>query len=152
MLRPFGVKTIAVTSSRKTELQDVTAISLQEAFKTCDIVSLNCPLTSKNNQFINKELLSQSKRGLILLNTARGRLVNEQDIADALKDGQLGAYCCDVLSREPPTADNPLLSAPNAHVTPHIAWATTEARQRIIDLLIDNIKSFLDGKPKRLVN
>ena len=97
-------------------------------------------------------MLSQSKRGLILLNTARGRLVNEQDIADALRDGQLGAYCCDVLSQEPPMADNPLLSAPNAHITPHIAWATTEARQRIIDLLIDNIKSFLDGKPKRLVN
>lgn len=152
LLRPFGVKLFAVTSKPQNELQDVTAISLQEAFKTCDIVSLNCPLTSKNDQFINKELLSQSKRGLILLNTARGRLVNEQDIADALKDGQLGAYCCDVLSQEPPRADNPLLSAPNAHVTPHIAWATTEARQRIIDLLIDNIKSFLDGKPKRLVN
>ena len=122
---------------------------MQEAFKTCDIVSLNCPLTSNTNQFINKELLSQSKRGLILLNTARGRLVNEQDIADALRDGQLGAYCCDVLSQEPPMADEIRYSLPpNAHITPHIAWATTEARQRIIDLLIDNIKSVSRRKAK----
>lgn len=153
VLRGFGLRLCAVTSKRREALPaDVEKITLEEAFSTCDIVSLNCPLTPENRGFVDRSLLERARPGLILINTARGRLVVEQDVADALREGRLRAYCCDVLSQEPPAADNPILSAPNAYVTPHIAWATAEARQRIIRILVDNIRAFLRGEPQNVVN
>lgn len=154
LLRPFGLQLYAVTTKEAKELPaDVQKISLREAFSTLDIVSLNVPLTSNNRAFVNAELLALAKRGLILINTARGALIDEQAVCDALSSGQLGAYCADVLAEEPPCPDHPLLSAPNAYITPHIAWATADARQRIIGMIAENISEFLQsGLPKQLVN
>ncbi len=153
MLRPFGVRLHAVTSKPAALLpRDITPIRLEEAFAQCNIVSLNCPATKENERFVNATLLAQARRGLILINTARGKLIDEQAVADALESGRLGAYCCDVLSQEPPPADHVLLRAPNCYITPHIAWATQSARRRIINILVGNILAFLDGTPQNVVN
>ena len=151
MLRPFGVCLFAV-SSKKELPADVDHISLEEAFRTCDIVSLNCPLTPDNEHVINWKLLEKANPHLILINTARGRLVNDEDLAKALKTNRIAAYCADVLSEEPPCNDNPLLHLPNAFITPHIAWATLEARQRILRIVGQNIETFLAGNPQNIVN
>ena len=92
------------------------------------------------------------KRGALLINTGRGPLVNENDVADALHSGQLGGYGADVMCQEPPSADNPLFSAPNAYITPHVAWATYEARQRLMNIATGNVKAFIEGKPVNVVN
>lgn len=153
VLRPFGVRLCAVTNKPQAQLPpDVERITMDEAFGTCDVVSLNCPLSATNREFVNAGLLARCKPGLILINTARGRLVRDADVAEALESGRLGAYCADVLSTEPPAADNPLLSAPRAYITPHIAWATEEARRRIIDIIEANIRAFLEGRPQNVVN
>lgn len=153
VVRPLGVKLFTVSSKTTNELpRDVTKLELKEAFATCDIVSLNCPLTDKNRGFVNAELLQQAHRGLILINTARGGLINEEDVAEALKSGILGAYCTDVLCQEPPTADCPILHAPNAYVTPHIGWKTSITVERIVDIVCDNIAAFLKGAPISVVN
>lgn len=154
LLRPFGVQLFAVTSKEPSALPpDVRKLTLEEALLTCDIVSLNCALTPENEGFINAERLAEGrvKPGLIIINTARGRLVREVDVAEALRDGRLGAYATDVLSQEPPPIDNPLLSAPRCYVTPHNAWATHEARMRILDILEANLRAYLEGKPQNLV-
>lgn len=152
-LRPFGVRLCAVTSKTQAQLPaDVRPVSIEEGFATSDVVSLNCPLTSDNERFVNAQLLNRAKQGLILINTARGRLVDEAAVVAALQSGRLGAYCADVLSVEPPQANNPLFAAPNCFITPHIAWATEEARQRIAHILINNIRSFYAGKPQNVVN
>lgn len=151
-LRPFGTKIYAVTTKPEGQLpQDVTKVELEEAFKICDAVSLNCPLSPGNREFVNARLLAVSKPGLILINTARGALVNEADVAQALHEGRLGAYCTDVLANEPALPDNPLLSAPRVSVTPHIAWAAPGARSRIIEILAENIKNYLAGTPSNVV-
>ncbi len=153
MLRPFGVKLCAVTSKRPADLPvDVQKITLEEAFSACDIVSLNCPLTPDNTAFVNDGLLKNANPRLILINTARGKLVDEEAIACALRENRLGAYCADVLSQEPPSTDNPLLTAPRCYITPHIAWATADARQRILDIIAGNIRAFMAGKPVNVVN
>ena len=101
---------------------------------------------------VNVFLTEHKKFGTILINTGRGPLVNEKDVAEALRSGRLGAYGADVMCSEPPAADNPLLSAPNAYITPHIAWATYEARVRLVDIAIDNVKAFVGGAPINVVN
>lgn len=153
VVRPLGVKLFAVSSKSSHELpNDVTKLELKEAFGTCDIVSLNCPLNDSNRGFVNAELLQHARKGLILINTARGGLINESDVAEALKNGKLGAYCTDVLCQEPPSSDCPILHAPNAYITPHIGWKTSMTVERIIDIVCDNIAAFLKGEPKSVVN
>lgn len=153
VVRPLGVHLLAVSSKSEADLPaDVTKATLKEAFATCDIVSLNCPLTSDNRAFVNAELLKNARKGLILINTARGALINEMDVAEALKQGQLGAYCTDVLEQEPPSADCPILSAPNTYITPHIGWKTPITVARIVDIVADNIAAFIAGEPKSVVN
>ena len=117
-----------------------------------DIVSLHCPLTADTRHLINTRTLAHAKHGMVLINTARGPLVDEQAVAEALRSGQLAAFGADVLSQEPPKADNPLLSAPNAFITPHIAWATLEARRRLMQITIDNIRAFISGHPINVVS
>lgn len=153
VVRPLGVELFAVSSKAPNELpNDVRKLELREAFANCDIVSLNCPLTDSNHGFVDADLLQHARKGLILINTARGGLINEEDVAEALRSGTLGAYCTDVLCQEPPAADCPILHAPNAYVTPHIGWKTSITVERIIDIVCDNIEAFLKGEPKSVVN
>lgn len=152
-LRPFGVDLYTVSSKTPDQLpSDVKKLTIEEAFATCDIISLNCPLNAQNAGFVNASLLAHAREGIILINTGRGGLINEADVADALKVGKLKAYCCDVLAKEPALSDNPLLAAPNVYMTPHIAWASPNARRRIIRILSENIKAYLSGSPIGVVN
>ena len=148
----FGMKVLAYTSKRIEELPSgISKRTLAEMLEESDVVSLHCPLTPDTRHLINRETIQIMKPSAILINTGRGPLVNDQDVADALNDGRLRAYCADVLSEEPPRADNPLLQCENAFITPHIAWATEEARTRLIAVAIDNVKSFVEGMPKNVV-
>ena len=147
----FGMKVIAVTS--KSNLPEgIRSVSYSELWRQSDIVSLHCPLCDNNRHLINAEVLNQMKPTAILINTGRGPLVDEQALADALNAGKIMASAVDVLSTEPPKADNPLLTAKNCYITPHIAWATIEARQRLMDIAVGNVKAFIDGKPTNVVN
>ena len=143
----------ACTSKNASELPEgIQKTTLEGLLGISDILTLHCPLTDSTREIINKESLAKMKQGAILINTGRGPLVNEQDVAEALHSGQLGAYGADVMCQEPPEADNPLLSAPNAFLTPHVAWATYEARVRLMDIATANVKAFIEGKPVNVVN
>lgn len=149
----FGMKVYAVSSKEQSQLPAyVEKLTLDEMLATCDIITLHCPLTDATKEMINAESLKKVKKGTILVNTGRGPLVNEQDVADALANGQLGAFCADVLTVEPARADNPLLSAPNCYLTPHVAWATFEARVRLMDIAVNNVAAFKKGEPINVVN
>jgi glycerate dehydrogenase len=126
--------------------------NLEDVFKEADFVSLHCPLTATNKEFVNKELLQLMKPTAYLINTARGQLINELDLADALNSNRIAGAALDVLSKEPPDNNNPLLKALNCVITPHNAWSTKEARQRILDTTLENIKAFINGHPKNVVN
>ena len=148
----FGMKVLAYTSKRVEDLPSgIIKRTMAEMLAESDVVSLHCPLTPDTRHLINRETIGRMKPSAILINTGRGPLVNEQDVAEALKAGRLRAYCADVLSEEPPRADNPLLQCENAFITPHIAWATEEARTRLIAVAIDNVKAFVKGMPKNVV-
>lgn len=144
----FGMEVHAYTSKSPFQLPpEVKKMELDELFSTCDIVSLHCPLTDSTRELVNAARLKLMKPTAILINTGRGPLINEQDLADALNNGTIFAAGLDVLSQEPPRADNPLLTARNCYITPHIAWATTAARERLMQILLNNVKAYLDGKP-----
>lgn len=144
----FGMEVHAYTSKSAFQLPpEIKKMELDELFRECDIISLNCPLTASTRNMVNAERLKLMKPTAILINTGRGQLINEQDLADALNSGQIYAAGLDVLSQEPPRADNPLLTAKNCYITPHIAWATTAARERLMHIMMDNIKAYLEGKP-----
>ena len=149
----FGMDVFAVTSKHRKDLPEgIQKTTLDGLLATSDILSLHCPLKRETREMINATTLAKMKHGAILINTGRGPLVNENDVAEALKSGQLGAYGTDVMCLEPPSADNPLFSAPNFYSTPHIAWATFEARQRLMKTVVDNVKAFIEGKPVNVVN
>ena len=122
-------------------------MDLDQLFSECDIVSLHCPLTPETHELVNARRLAMMKPNAILINTGRGPLINEQDLADALNSGKIYAAGVDVLSTEPPRADNPLLTAKNCYITPHIAWATTEARERLMNMAISNLQAYIAGTP-----
>lgn len=146
----FGMNVIALTS--KTTLPEgIKKASLIELLAQSDVLSLHCPLTPDTHHLINADTLKLMKPTAILINTGRGPLVDDQAVADALKAKRLYAFCADVLTEEPPKADNPLLGLPNAYTTPHIAWATVEARARLIQVAIDNVKAFASGQPQNIV-
>ena len=148
----LGMKVLAYTSKDSSQLPvDVTKVSLERLFSDSDVISLHCPLTPSTKELINSHTIAEMKDGVILINTGRGGLVNENAVAEALTSGKIGAFCADVLSTEPPAADNPLLGAPNAYITPHIAWATKEARERLMDIAVANLKHFIEGVPTNVV-
>jgi glycerate dehydrogenase len=126
-------------------------VSLENLFSTSDFISLHCPLRPDNEQFINATLLSKMKPSAFLINTSRGQLVNEQELADALNQNVISGAALDVLSKEPPLSTNPLLNAKNCIITPHNAWISREARKRLLDTTIKNIEAFLIGKPQNVV-
>jgi glycerate dehydrogenase len=127
-------------------------VDLETLYAEADVISLHCNLTAENTQMINKASIAKMKDGVILINNARGQLIHEQDVADALNSGKIAAAGLDVVSSEPIKADNPLLRAKNCIITPHISWAPRESRQRIMDCTEDNIKAFLAGLPQNVVN
>ena len=127
-------------------------VTQDELFAKADVISLHCNLTPENTGLINRENIAKMKDGVILLNNARGQLVNEADLAEALFSGKVAAAGLDVVSTEPIKADNPLLKAPNCIITPHISWAPKESRGRIMDCTVENIQAFLNGKPVHVVN
>jgi glycerate dehydrogenase len=148
----FGMKVItsASSSGRKRE-PNVAEVDLEYLFSESDVVSLHCPLTPETKHLVNARRLARMKPTSFLLNTSRGPLVDEAALADALNSGRLGGAAMDVLSAEPPPPDNPLLTAKNCLITPHIAWATRAARARLMKTAVDNVRAFLEGKPQNVV-
>lgn len=143
----FGMQVCAYTSKPQAELPEgFKKMELDELFSECDVISLHCPLTAETKDMVNAARLSAMKPTAILINTGRGPLVNEKDLADALNKGVIAAAGLDVLSSEPPRYDNPLLTAKNCFITPHIAWATKEARVRLMDIAVENLKGYINGE------
>ncbi len=143
----FGMKVLAVTSKAQKTLPDgITSAPLNQVLSDADVISLHCPLTDSTKEIINGNTLNQMKHTAILINTGRGPLVNEQDLAKALNYGKIAAFGTDVLTVEPAKADSPLLQAKNCYITPHIAWATTEARTRLMDIAVENVRQFIAGE------
>lgn len=144
----MGMKVVAMTSkSADTLPEGITPAQLDDVLASADVVSLHCPLTPSTRHLINAASIAKMKPSAILINTGRGPLVDEQAVADALNGGRLAAFGADVLSQEPPRGDNPLLSAHNCFLTPHIAWATLEARTRLMSTATENVRQFIAGEP-----
>lgn len=145
----FGMQVLAYTSKDQSVLPAGIrkANSLEELFRTSDVISLHCPLTPQTQHIINSESLSLMKSSAIVINTGRGPLVDDQALADALRNQQITAAGIDVLTQEPPRNGNPLIGVPNCYITPHIAWASQAARRRLLHIAAQNIKAFLEGNP-----
>ena len=151
--KAFGMNVIAYNRSQCTEGKAIGSyVNLEELLASADVISLHCPLTAENTGMINKESIDKMKDGAILINTARGPLIDEAAVAEALACGKLRAAACDVISAEPMAENNPLKTAPNCIVTPHMAWAPIESRMRIQDCTERSIQAFLAGKPINTVN
>lgn len=150
----MNMNVIYVNRSKKniTGLESAKQVELNELLASSDIISLNCPLTPETNKIINAETLHKMKPSVYLVNTGRGMLVDEEAVAKALIEKKIAGFACDVLSTEPPAANNPLLTAPNCTITPHIAWQTLEARSRLMEIATNNVRAFIAGKPVNRVN
>lgn len=150
----FSMKVMAYTSKPATQLplEIQKADSLDRLFAECDIVSLHCPLNASTQSLVDARRLALMKPTAILINTARGPLVDEQALADALNEGRIYAAGLDVLSTEPPRADNPLLTARHCYITPHIAWASTAARERLMHIMLENLRAWMKGETINCVN
>ncbi len=146
--RCFGMKVIAWTRTPK----DPECVSLEQLLQESDVISLHCPLFPETQGLINKDTISQMKDGVILINTSRGPVIQDADLAAALQSGKIYAAGLDVAAVEPMDANNPLLGLDNAIITPHIAWATKEARVRLMDIAVENIKAYLSGHPVNVVS
>lgn len=151
--RALGMRVVASSRSRPAGMsaEGVEFLSLDDVFRTADVVSLHCPLTPETKQFVNADRLASMKPSAYLVNTARGGLVDEQALADALAAGRIAGAGLDVLTQEPPRAGSPLLTAPNCVITPHVAWATRKARARLIAAAAANLAAFLAGRPQNVV-
>jgi len=149
----FGMKILTYTRTPRAEHKELAqCVDLDTLYAQSDFITLHCPQTRENEKMINEESIQKMKDGAVLINTARGGLVDEYALVQALTSGKLRAAAVDVLSQEPMHPDNPLMNAPNCIITPHIAWAPKESRQRLLDTVVENIRSFLDGNPQNVVN
>ena len=153
LARAFGMEVIVHDVTVPAEMPEGCRVAeLEEVFREADVLSLHCPLTPQTQKLVNAERLALMKPTAFLINTSRGPLIDEPALADALNEGRLAGAGLDVLSTEPPPADNPLLKAQNCYITPHIAWATRSARARLLNIAIDNVAAFIAGKPQNVVN
>ena len=147
------MRVIASTSKAQELLPAyINKATMDELLAQSDIISLHCPLTESTRALISKTSIAKMKQGVIIVNTGRGPLVDEHDMAAALQSGKVQAFCADVLSTEPPSSDNPLIGHPHAFITPHIAWASREARTRLIHVAAANLHAFLAGRPQHIVS
>lgn len=151
--RVFGMEVYAATSKPAASLPEgIQKTTFRGLLGVCDILSLHCPLTPSTRELVNRETIAMMKQSAVVINTGRGPLVNEADVAEALHSGQLSAYGADVMAEEPPAADNPLFREPNAFITPHVAWATLDARKRLMKIAVANVKAFIEGNPVNVVS
>lgn len=150
----FGMKVLAYSRTYRPELstKDIKIVTLEELLADAEIITLHFPQNDDSVRFISRETIARMRDGVILINTARGGCVVEQDLREALESGKIAWYAADVLSTEPPSADNPLLGAPNTLITPHIAWMTNEARARLLQVAFENVTAYLAGTPIHVVN
>jgi len=148
----FGMKVLAYDAQPISPSPGISALDLDNLFRQSDVISLHCPLTPATERLVNRERLTQMKPWSYLLTTSRGGLIDEAALATALNTGQIAGAGLDVLSEEPPRPDNPLLSAKNCFITPHIAWATRAARQRLLEIVVENLRTYLAGQPQNVVN
>lgn len=150
----FGMNVLAVARdpSNAPGIEGVTLVSRQEGFSRADIISLNVPLNDRTKQIVRAETIEGMKPGVWIINTARGALINAAELVEALKAGKIGAYAADVTDVEPMRPDDPLIGAPNCIITPHIAWAPRESRQRLMDIAVENVKAFIAGAPINVVS
>lgn len=153
MARALGMNVLAWSRSRSAKVDyPFEYVSLEDLWRGSNVISLHCPLAQETREIVNEESIDKMPDGAIIINTARGGLVAEKAVADALVSGKLAGFGADVLSSEPPHPDNPLLEAPNTLLTPHMAWATKRARQKIIDIMAANISAFFAGEPQNTIN
>lgn len=153
--KAFGMKVLVLNHGKiRPELLDdnINLVSIDELIQASDIITFHCPLTDQNKGMVNSELIHKMKDGVFLINTARGALICENDLSEALKSGKVGGAAVDVVSEEPIRQDNPLLLAPNIIITPHIAWASWEARKRLMDVTVSNLKQFIQGESINVVS
>lgn len=150
----LGMTILAYDEYPNKELESETTkyVDLDELLAQSDVISLHCPLLASTEGIISKESIAKMKDGVMIINTSRGPLIVEQDLADALNVGKVAGAALDVLSVEPPSKDNPLIKAKNCIITPHIAWAPTESRARLMDIAVDNLEKFIAGTPQNIVN
>ena len=153
LAQAFGMNVLVHTRTEPTVAPEgIRFVDLNEMLSASDVVSLHCPLTDQNKQFINEERLALMKPSAFLINTSRGPLIDESALASALEAGTIAGAAVDVLSVEPPSQENPLLSARNCIVTPHIAWATRASRSRLMEIAVENVRAFLAGSPTNVIN
>lgn len=151
--RAFGMKVFVNTPHPQADkYKDITFCSLDELLSNCDIITCHCPLNDKTTKLINETTISKMKESAVFINTSRGAVVDDEALANALNSGKIAAAGLDVLSVEPPKIDNPLLSAKNCYITPHIAWGATKTRARLMHTIEENLKAFINGKPQNVVN
>ena len=150
----MGMKVVAYDHFRRPELETENChyVSMEQLLSQSDVISLHCPLLPETKGMINQGTIGQMKDGVLIINTSRGDLVVEKDLAEALKSGKVAGAAADVVSTEPIRGDNPLLTAPNMIITPHMAWGARESRQRLMDQAVENLKAFLEGKPVNTVS
>jgi glycerate dehydrogenase len=150
----FGMNVLAAsrTQTDQSGRKNFQWTTIDKLLEEADVVSLHCPLTPETKGLINQNKLARMKKSAFLLNTSRGPLIIELDLADALNNDIIAGAALDVLSTEPPSPDNPLFQAKNCIITPHIAWATKEARTRLMKMVVDNVAAFVEGKPMNIVN
>lgn len=150
----LGMDVLAYDRNRRAELENAHChyADMDELLANADVISLHCPLFPETQGIINKDSIAKMKDGVLIINSSRGPLIVEEDLRDALNSGKVGGAAVDVVSTEPIRMDNPLLSAKNMIITPHIAWAPKESRQRLMDIAVDNLRHFLAGEPQNVVN
>lgn len=147
----FGMNVICCSRTPKND-NSVKWVDIETLFRESDYLSLHCPLTAETEKLVNSQKLSLMKKSAVLINTTRGGTIDEEAVANALKHGDLRAFLADVLSTEPPNPNNPLLNAPNCIITPHIAWATIESRTRLMNEAFENVKAYIEGNQRNIIN